>query len=209
MLIDVEKITSKEISIRTREKDLPEKEVMPKLCASQENERNGIKYIKYDFTFEKNRLVRKILTDDRVLFIEDEFFFKSPKSVYMPFVFNKDEDFWCNVADKTRLVIRNKNEGIKFFRTLSMTDGEDTLAKCGLLLPDKCNESGKICITPYSGLYSFGKIQKTHYILIFAPSEDIGMWHIVKEDNSYKITNPKGECKYRINYNEDNVEVSK
>ena len=48
--------------------------------------------------------------------------------------YNPDLTFSCNVAEKNKLVLRNKNCGIKHFRLLSEIDGISVIDKAGLII---------------------------------------------------------------------------
>jgi len=149
----------------------------------------------YEYRNEENSFSGKricISDGKNACFIMD--FVKSDKDIciYSDFsISNCDLSVSCNVADKSKLVIRTKDCGVKHFRMDSLLDGESVLEKSGLMMPVSISSNGDITYSMYEGLYSFGK---EHFLCFGFALETLGeiiYWHLNKTETGYVINHSK------------------
>ncbi len=158
------------------------------------------------FTFPGGRGFRTVLTDgETVAFLRDRVIFDEPRCLYA--AFHAAGDVTCNVADKHRLVLRSGEEGIKCFRLLSEADGEDTLEKSGLLLPDGTPPGGGLRYAFYAGLYRYGREQTVDAVFVKAAADRIGAWHIVPGDG-WEISDPEKRVRFTVRAERDRLTLA-
>ena len=135
---------------------------------------------------------------------------KSEKDIciYSDFtISNEDLSASCNVADKSKLVIRNSDCGVKHFRLESILDGESVLDKSGLMMPVSISSNGDISYSMYEGLYSFGK---EHFLCFGFALDTLGeiiYWHLNKTENGYLINHSKTENGIEIVKDGENLKL--
>lgn len=175
---------------------------------NSDDKSEGNLYAKTRFYGADNDSIKTFLLTDfgKIALYIEKFEFQVPKCAYTTLKLPFDNDFKCNVADKNRLVIRDSGTGIKFFRIESYTDGTDTLQESGLLFPDGFSSDGKLCLTAYSGLYCFGNQQFAAYIVVQSSSDQIGQWHIRKND-CYQICDTHDVCKFKITIDDKKISL--
>ena len=208
MLQDFFKAAGSDLLFRSREKGQKDAALPVSVTDRVTKEQGPFHAVTTRFSFAGGKGERTVVTDgEHVAFLTDRFLFGEPRCLYTSFDLPAGDGFFCNVADKNRLVFRDRATGIKFFRLLSATDNEDALEKNGLLMPDRRLLPGAIRVTAYAGLYRFGLEQTDHYIFVHAPENEIRAWHI-KTNDGYEVSDPNKVCRFRIRADRGAVTLS-
>ncbi len=151
--------------------------------------------VRYEFYCRENTLfiADRVLSDGLNIGVRTRFFVAH------------NDIFNCNVAAKSKLVLRKDGIGKKFFRLACTLDGESIIEKAGLLLPDGTS-AASLGLTFYSGLYRFGREHTSIYGICTDADSNMGKWHFL-EDNGFLAQPPTHEGGYKISQNENSVTV--
>lgn len=103
------------------------------------------------------------------------------------FLNNSSRKVWCNIADKSKLVIRDDAIAMKHFRLLSLIDDKDILSSAGLLMPSKIESNSDIGYSMYEGLYGFGREHFACYGYCSGSLDRIIRWHLRLKDDAVTI----------------------
>lgn len=133
---------------------------------------------------------------ENVSFVFERFNYERICAQHTYFEFPFSEDTNINVADKTKLVFRAKGRGMKWFRLLSQTDENDTLASSGLLLPSAFPDEHTMQISAYSGIHNYGLSQNVLHVFVEETDKDIPLWHI-KNGDGFEIYSPDDICRFK------------
>lgn len=182
---------------RFREKNGATQDANPSILAREASRLGGFSVTRTEYMVTGGRAVRLLVSDGaRIAAIVDAISLDAPRCVYTPFSMPQTDDLSCNVASKSRLVLREGGRGAKLFRMTNRVDGADLMDGCGLLLPDGF-AAGTLRITPYSGLYAFGCRHLSVFALTEEVEEKIKGWHM-EGDDVMEIAAPDKSCRLRI-----------
>ena len=121
-------------------------------------------------------------------FIIDKIATQEDLCVYADFSLkNEDGNSWCNIADKHKLVERNAVAGMKHFRLFSLMDGNDIMAKAGLLMPAKIGADQSINYAMYEGLYNFGQQHLIGHGYCSNEPASVAKWHFTATENVHCV----------------------
>ena len=192
---------------RFREKNGATQDANPSSLARETSRLGEFSVTRTEYAVVGGRAMRLLVSDGaQIAAIVDTIVLDSPRAVYTPFSMPQTDDLSCNVASKSRLVLRAGGRGAKLFRLANRVDGADLMDGCGLLLPDGF-AAGVVRVTPYSGLYAFG----CRHLSIFALAEDadekIKGWHMEGAD-VMEITAPDKQCRLRMSLDATGVTLT-
>ncbi|MBR4873740.1 MAG: hypothetical protein IKV00_07875 [Clostridia bacterium] len=192
---------------RFREKNGATQDANPSILVREASRLGGFSVTRTEYMVTGGRAVRLLVSDGaQIAAIVDAISLDAPRCVYTPFSMPQTDDLSCNVASKSRLVLRAGGRGAKLFRMTNRVDGADLMDGCGLLLPDGF-AAGTLRITPYSGLYAFGCRHLSVFALAEAADEKIKGWHMEGAD-VIEITAPDKRCRLRISLDEAGVTLN-
>ena len=153
---------------------------------------------------------RVYATVGSINYIVDRVKAKEDVCIYSHFcIENSSKLLSVNVADKSKLVVRNGNDAFKFFRLAGELDGNDVLASGGLLLPDGVAENGvDTGMSFYTGLHNFGKDHTAIFCICTGHSDSIPGWHMKRTDDGGYLAEPKGKVgSYKLFSQDDMITV--
>ena len=161
-------------------------------AAEKREARGRIRAVAYVFEPEGAAVERTLVTvDERAAFLLEEIRFDRPRVAHSYFDLALTGDLNVNVADRTRLVFRRGGDGMKWFRLVSETDGNDTLSSCGLLLPAGFPDGETMRVSAYSGLYHYGLAHETLHVFITGDSGSIARWHVQPTEDGFGVFTPE------------------
>lgn len=182
---------------RFREKNGVTQDANPSILAREASRLGGFSVTRTEYMVTGGRAVRLLVSDGaQIAALVETFSFDAPRCVYTTFSVSRTDDLSCNVASKSRLVLRAGGRGAKLFRLANRVDDVNMMDGCGLLLPDGF-AAGDVGVTPYSGLYTFGCRHLSVFALTEEVEENIKGWHM-EGDDVMEIAAPDKSCRLRI-----------
>ena len=189
---------------RLREKSGGEMAACTSVLAEEGLKLGAFSVVKRSYAIEGGRALRVLITDGaRIGAIVESMILEAPRCVYTTFSVPQSRDLNCNVASKSRLVLRAGGRGAKLFRLANQVDGADMMEGCGLLLPDGVT-ADEVGITPYSGMYAFGCRHLSVFAMTVDAADKIKGWHMEGKE-TMEISAPDKSCRLRILMEENHV----
>ncbi len=189
---------------RLREKSGGEIAACPSVLAKDGMRLGEFSVAKHSYAIEGGRALRVLITDGaQIGVIVENMILETPRCVYTTFSVPRSEDLNCNVASKSRLVLRAGGRGAKLFRLANQVDGTDMMEGCGLLLPDGVTADA-VGITPYSGMYAFGCRHLSVFAMAVEAEDKIKGWHMEGKE-TIEISAPDKSCRLRLLLGENSV----
>lgn len=182
---------------RFRTKSGAEEAALPVVASTETKVCGGFTVTKTEYAVSGGRATRVLITDgQQIAVVVDRLSLTEPRSVYTTFSAPQEKDLTCNVANRSRLVLRSAERGAKLFRLWQTVDGADGMDSAGLLLPDGFSD-GAIRLAFYSGLYSFGRDHLSVFGLAEEQSDKVKGWHM-EQGEGIEITAPDKSCRLRL-----------
>jgi len=179
------------------------------LVKSETTEKNGV--LCSEFVYEACGIVAKRMSfqiGNSVAFVYDSIDSEKELCVYSDFVIqNNDLSVECNIADKSKLVIRSKNTGIKHFRLSSLLDECSVMDSIGILMPYKVKSNGDIVYSMYEGLYNYGNKHRCLFGFTADSPEKIPGWHFYDSDKGFKACAPGNATEHEIEISENQLKI--
>ena len=204
MFLEYFKKTAEEPRWRFRVRCGSDRIVEPLLIASKKTSCGQFSVTETVYRVDEDGISRAFVTDGRQLSVLiEKMTFDQPTCAYTTFSLPLADDLSCNVAGKSRLVVRSKGFGAKLFRVFHSVDGEDAMENGGLLLPDGF-QGGLMNFSAYSGIKTFGCRHVSAYAMTEDGSDRIPGWHM-EGKGTVEITAPDKSCRLRLVLDETSV----
>ncbi len=165
-------------------------------------EKYNCEYTEYAF--------RVYVTIGNINFMVDRIKATFPICVYSNFCFeNANQALSINVADKSKLVVRNGEGAFKFFRMLNVMDGNDMLPTGGLSFAQSAASNGvDMKMSYYTGLHKHGLDHTAVFCICTGDSENIKWWHMKSLEDGGLLAEPKDKvASYVLYVNGDVITV--
>lgn len=189
---------------RLREKSGGEMAACTSVLAEEGLKLGAFSVVKRSYAIEGGRALRVLITDGaQIGAIVESMILEAPRCVYTTFSIPQSRDLNCNVASKSRLVLRAGGRGAKLFRLANQVDGADMMEGCGLLLPDGVT-AAEVGITPYSGMYAFGYRHRSVFAMTVDEADKIKGWHMEGKE-TMEISAPDKSCRLRISVKDEGI----
>ncbi len=135
---------------------------------------------------------RIYVTIGNINFMVDRIKATYPICVYSNFCFeNANRALTINVADKSKLVVRNGGGGFKFFRMLNVMDGADMLPTGGLSFAESAASNGvDMKMSYYTGLHKKGLDHTAVFCICTGDSVNIPYWHMKNLEDGGLLAEP-------------------
>lgn len=192
---------------RLREKSGGEMAACTSVLAEEGLKLGAFSVVKRSYAIEGGRALRVLITDGaQIGAIVESMILEAPRCVYTTFSIPQSRDLNCNVASKSRLVLRAGGRGAKLFRLANQVDGTDMMEGCGLLLPDGVT-ADEVGITPYSGMYAFGCRHRSVFAVTVDEADRIKGWHMEGKE-TMEISAPDKSCRLRISVKDEGITLT-
>ncbi|MBR2885291.1 MAG: hypothetical protein IKB93_10950 [Clostridia bacterium] len=171
------------------------------LISEQSVENGSIKVVIKTFSTTNSLIKAKryeITAGGSTVFIFDKVLSQIPVNLRTKFHIRSGKDLRCNIADKSKLVIRQGGNAVKFFRLIYQADGEEVLKTASLMLPDGFCENGDMGLTYYSPMHNFAKEHTVLYGICSDTENRIAAWHFFDEEGFIVARPPSQIGGYRI-----------
>ena len=153
---------------------------------------------------------RIYVTIGNINFMVDRIKATFPICVYSNFCFeNANHALSINVADKSKLVVRNGDGAFKFFRMLNNMDGDDMLPTGGLSFAESAASNGvDMKMSYYTGLHKMGLDHTTVFCICTGDSVNIPGWHMKNLEDGGLLAEPRDKvASYVLYVNNDVITV--
>ncbi|MBQ7953999.1 MAG: hypothetical protein IJ332_04600 [Clostridia bacterium] len=153
---------------------------------------------------------RIYVTIGNINFMVDRVKATLPICVYSNFCFeNANHTLSINVADKSKLVVRNGGGAFKFFRLLNVMDGNDMLPTGGLSFAESAASNGvDMKMSYYTGLHKVGLDHTAVFCLCTGDSVNVRGWHMRTLEDGGLLVEPRDKvASYVLYVNEDVITV--
>lgn len=156
---------------------------------------------------ETDYALRIYVTIGSINFMVDKIKAKQPINVYSYFCFeNENRHVSINVPDKSKIVVRNDENGFKFFRMKNEIDGNDMIPFGCLMLPDGTASNGvDMKMNFYDGMHKEGLEHTKVFCLCTGDSATIPGWHMKNMEDGGFLAEPKDKVNSYILYADGDV----
>lgn len=148
---------------------------------------------------------RVYVTIGNINFMVDRIMATFPVCVYSNFCFeDANHVLSINVADKSKLVVRNGDGAFKFFRMLNTMDGNDMLPTGGLSFAQSAASNGvDMRMSYYTGLHKHGLDHTAVFCICTGDSANIPYWHMKPLEDGGLLAEPKDKVASYVLYVND------
>ena len=153
---------------------------------------------------------RIYVTIGNINFMVDRVKATYPICIYSNFCFeNANHALSINVADKSKLVVRNGDGAFKFFRMLNVMDGNDMLPTGGLSFAESAASNGvDMKMNYYTGLHKQGLEHTAVFCICTGDSVNIPGWHMKNLEDGGLLAEPRDKvASYVLYVNNDVITV--
>ena len=192
---------------RFREKNGVTSCASPSVLLNETTRLGGFSVTRTAYAVKGGKAIRVLVHDGaQIGAIVESMILEAPRCVYTTFSIPQSRELNCNVASKSRLVLRAGGRGAKLFRLANQVDGADMMEGCGLLLPDGVT-AAEVGITPYSGMYAFGCRHRSVFAMTVDEADKIKGWHMEGKE-TMEISAPDKSCRLRISVKDEGITLT-